>query len=162
MRRRHFIELLSGAMIAIPCAAIGQPSGKVYHVGTLGPGPARDEKTPDGATLIRALKEHGYAVGKNLGFTARGAKGQLADIPRIIDEMRTAGVDVIVTIGYRPALAAKASGIPVVVAFGSGDPVATGLVKSLAHPGVRSPGLRTTRRLSLPSGFRCSSKCCQT
>ena len=155
MRRRHFIELLSGAMVAIPCAAIGQPSGKVYHVGTLGPGPARDEKTPDGATLIRALKEHGYAVGKNLGFTARGAKGQLADIPRIIDEMRTAGVDVIVTIGYRPALAAKASGIPVVVAFGSGDPVATGLVKSLAHPGGTVTGIAddaatiSTKRLSL-------------
>jgi putative ABC transport system substrate-binding protein len=156
MRRRRFIKLLSGAVIAIPCAAaIGQPSGKVYRVGTLGPGVARDEKSPDGATLIGALKGHGYALGKNLGFASRGAKGQLSDIPRIIEEMRASGVDVIVTVGYPTALAAKASGIPVVVAFGSGDPVATGLVKSLAHPGGTVTGIAddaatiSTKRLSL-------------
>ena len=89
MRRRHFIELLSGAMIAIPCAAIGQPSGKVYHVGTLGPGPARDEKTPDGATLIRALKEHGYAVGKNLGLVRQVRSATVGPSSRFI-RLRTA------------------------------------------------------------------------
>ena len=45
------------------------------------------------------------------------------------------GVDVIVTIGYPATLAAKAAAIPAVAAAGVGDPVATGLVKSLANPG---------------------------
>ena len=69
--------------------------------------------------------------------------------------MKAAHTDVIVTIGYRPALFAKTSGIPVVIAFGSGDPVATGLVDSLAHPGGSVTGISddaasiSTKRLSL-------------
>ena len=69
--------------------------------------------------------------------------------------MKAANVDVIVTIGYPPAFAAKASGIPVVIASGSGDPVATGLVNSLARPGGTVTGISddaatlSTKRLSL-------------
>ena len=69
--------------------------------------------------------------------------------------MKAAGVDVIVTVGYPTALAAKASGIPVVVATGGGDPVATRLVESLAHPGGTVTGISddaatiSTKRLSL-------------
>ena len=40
--------------------------------------------------------------------------------------MKAANIDVIVTVGYKAALFAKATGIPIVMAFGSGDPVATG------------------------------------
>ena len=73
----------------------------------------------------------------------------------MLEEMKAANIDVIVTVGYRAALSAKASGIPVVIAFGSGDPVATGLVNSLAHPGGTVTGISddaatiSTKRLSL-------------
>ena len=92
-------------------------------------------------TLVRVLAERGYALGKNLTFDARGAKGQISELPRLLEEMKAANIDVIVTVGYRAALSAKASGIPVVIAFGSGDPVATGLVDSLARPGGTITGI---------------------
>ena len=155
MQRREFITLLSGAALAGPRAAIGQTSAKVYHLGTLGPGLPRDEKSPEGVTLVRVLAERGYALGKNLTFDARGAKGQISELPRLLEEMKAANIDVIVTVGYRAALSAKASGIPVVIAFGSGDPVATGLVDSLARPGGTVTGISddaatiSTKRLSL-------------
>jgi len=155
MQRREFITLLSGAALAGPRAAIGQTSAKVYHLGTLTPGLPRDEKSPEGVTLVRVLAERGYALGKNLTFDARGAKGQISELPRLLEEMKAANIDVIVTVGYRAALSAKASGIPVVIAFGSGDPVATGLVDSLARPGGTITGISddaatiSTKRLSL-------------
>jgi putative tryptophan/tyrosine transport system substrate-binding protein len=155
MQRREFIALLSGAALAGPRAAIGQTSAKVYHLGTLTPGLPRDEKSPEGMTLVRVLAERGYTLGKNLTFDARGARGQISELPRMIEEMKATNIDVIVTVGYRAALFAKASGIPVVIAFGSGDPVATGLVDSLAHPGGSVTGISddaatlSTKRLSL-------------
>jgi putative tryptophan/tyrosine transport system substrate-binding protein len=155
MKRREFITLLSGAAIAGPRAAIGQTSAKVYRLSTLSPGPPRDDTSPDGVNLLRVLAERGYTPGKNLMFNARGARGQISELPHIVDEMKAANVDIIVTISYRAAVAAKASGIPVVIAFGSGDPVATGLVESLAHPGGTVTGISddattiSTKRLSL-------------
>ena len=88
-------------------------------------------------------------------FDARGAMGQSAASAQILGEIEAANVNVIVTVGYPSALAAKASGIPVVIASGSGDPVATGLVDSLAHPGGAITGISddattlSTKRLSL-------------
>jgi putative ABC transport system substrate-binding protein len=155
MKRREFMTLLSAAAIAVPRSAFGQASGKVYHVATISPGPARDEKSPTGATLLRGLKDRGYDVGKNLRFGALSARGQVSEIPRLIEQMKASSVDVIVTVGYPTAFAAKSSGIPVVIASGGGDPVATGLVKSLAHPGGTVTGISddaatiSTKRLSL-------------
>ena len=155
MQRRQFITLLSGAALAGPRVALGQTSAKVYHLATLTPGLPRDEKSPEGMTLIRVLAERGYSLGKNLTFDARGAKGRVSELPHMIEEMKAANTDVIVTVSYRAAVAAKASGVPVVIAFGSGDPVATGLVESLAHPGGTVTGISddaaaiSTKRLSL-------------
>lgn len=155
MKRREFMTLLSAAAVAGPRSAFGETSGKVYHVATISPGPARDEKSPTGATLLRGLKERGYEVGRNLRFSALSARGQVSEIPRLIGQMKATGVDVIVTVGYPTAFAAKGSGIAVVIASGGGDPVATGLVKSLAHPGGTVTGISddaatiSTKRLSL-------------
>lgn len=155
MHRRAFMALLSGAALAGPRASIGQTSAKVFHLGTLTPGLPRDEKSPEGVILLRALAERGFVIGKNLAFDARGARGQISELPRLIGEFKAANVDVIVTAGYRAALSAKASGIPVVIAFGGGDPVATGLVDSLARPGGSVTGISddaaavSTKRLSL-------------
>ncbi len=88
MKRREFITLLSAAALAGPRAAIGQTSAKVFRLSTLTPGLPRDEKSPEGMTLVRMLAERGYAIGKNLTFDARGAKGQISELPRILDETR--------------------------------------------------------------------------
>ena len=86
---------------------------------------------------------------------ARGASGKLELVPHLMQELKAAGVDVVVTISYPAAAAAKASGVPTVLASGSGDPVKTGLVESLARPGGNVTGIAddastlSTKRLSL-------------
>jgi putative ABC transport system substrate-binding protein len=154
MNRRELLTLLSGAALAGPQAAMGQTSGKIYRLGVLSPGPARDEKNPDGRTLIQALADRGFERGKNLTFDAHGT-GAARNYAAILDQMKAAGTDVVVTLSYPVAAAAKASGMPVVIAWGGGDPVATKLIDSLARPGGNVTGISddaaaiSTKRLSL-------------
>src|SRR5256714_2068315 len=83
------------------------------------------------------------------------AAGKLSQMPKQMQELKTANVDVVVTVSYPAALIAKSSGIPTVIATGSGDPVASGLVASLARPGGNVTGLSdvattlSAKRLSL-------------
>ena len=73
MLRRDLISLLVGALAAGSRDAIAQTPSKIYRVGTLLPGPPVDEKSPLGAILLQKLEQHGYTLGKNLAFEARGA-----------------------------------------------------------------------------------------
>ena len=76
-------------------------------------------------------------------------------LPQLLQEMKASNVDVIVAVGFPTALAAKAIGIPTVIANGAGDPVATGLIDGLARPGGNITGISdvattlSTKRLSL-------------
>ncbi|WP_409190382.1 ABC transporter substrate-binding protein [Bradyrhizobium sp. RDM4] len=152
MRRREFIGLIG--VTAWPLVAIAQPA-KVYRVGTLTPGPKLSSTTDRGAVLFNGLAKRGYVLGQNLIHEARGASGKLELVPQLMQELKAAGVDVVVTISYPAAAAAKASGVPTVLANGSGDPVKTGLVESLARPGGSVTGIAddasslSTKRLSL-------------
>ena len=75
--------------------------------------------------------------------------------PGMLQEMKAHGADAVVIIGYPTAVAAKSVGLPTVAASGLGDPVETGLIQSLAHPGGNITGISdvaamlTTKRLSL-------------
>ena len=69
----------------------------------------------------------GYTLGKNLAYDARGASGELAKIPQLIEDFKASGVDVLVAGGYPAARAAKAAAIPTVIAYGSGDPCCDGI-----------------------------------
>jgi putative ABC transport system substrate-binding protein len=155
MKRREFIAGLGGAMLAGPGTALAQTSSKVYRLGTLSPGPPFTEKSPFGAILVRVLAQRGYTLGQNLAFDARGAMGQLGKLPDILRDMKAGNVDAAVVLGFPAANAAKAVNIPVVVAFGAGDPVATGLVDGLSRPGGNITGISdvattlSTKRLSL-------------
>jgi putative ABC transport system substrate-binding protein len=76
-------------------------------------------------------------------------------LPGLIQELKALGAEVLVTVGFPTAVAAKGAGIATVLASGSGDPVATGLVQSLARPGGNITGFAddaatlSTKRLSL-------------
>jgi putative ABC transport system substrate-binding protein len=154
MKRRDFIALLGGMTIAPPRQILAQ-TARVYRLGTLLPGPPISPTVGRGAILIDELGKRGYKLGQNLVYEARGAKGNVAMVPQLMLELVAAKVDVVVTISYPAAVAAKASGIPTVLASGSGDPVATGLVKSLPQPGGNVTGIAddaatlSTKRLSL-------------
>jgi putative ABC transport system substrate-binding protein len=155
MRRRDFIALLTGAAIAGPRAALAQSPPKVFRLGTLTVGPPIPPTQGTGKMLIDGLAQHGFKLGDNLAYEARGAAGKVAQSPNLMQELKAANVDVVVTVGYPSAAAAKASGVATVIASGSGDPVVTGLVESLAHPGGNVTGIAddaaalSTKRLGL-------------
>jgi ABC-type uncharacterized transport system substrate-binding protein len=132
---------LAGALVACSRDAIAQTPSKVYRVGTLLPGAPVDEKSPLGVTLLKKLEQHGYTLGKNLAFEARGAGGQVSKLGEIVNSMKANGVDVIVAGGFPTALACKVANVPTVVFLGVGDPVATRLIDSLARPGGNITGI---------------------
>jgi putative tryptophan/tyrosine transport system substrate-binding protein len=153
--RRDFISFLVGALITGPRLAIAQAPSKIYRVGTLLPGPPLDEKSSLGAILLQKLEQQGYTLGKNLAFEARGAGGQIGKLGEIVRGMKADQVDVIVAGGFPVALACKVANVPTVVYIGVGDPVATHLIDSLAHPGGNITGISdnaaalATKRLAL-------------
>jgi putative ABC transport system substrate-binding protein len=155
VRRREFITILGGAAIAWWRDGLAQTSTKVYRLGSLDPVRPLSATSPDATILLGVLKEDGYTLGGNLAYDARGASGDNSRLPDLLNDFKASGVDVIVTLGYPATLAAKIAGIPTVVASGVGDPVATGLVKSLAQPGGTVTGISdnattlSTKRLSL-------------
>ena len=155
MRRREFITLAAGAAIAGSRATFAQSSSKVYRLGTLSPSAPIGEKSPFGTILLKGLEQRGYTLGKNLAFDARAAMGQVSKLPELVRGLKASNVDVIVAIGFPTALACKVENVPTVVAFGAGDPVATGLVDGLSRPGGSITGISdtaatlSTKRLAL-------------
>jgi putative tryptophan/tyrosine transport system substrate-binding protein len=158
MQRRDFIALVSGSAIACisrPLGASAQATSKIYRLGTIGPRDPFDDKSPFGSILVRVLAERGYMLGQNLTLDARGAKGDMHRVSQLLNEMKADKVDAFVVTGFPVAVAAKATGIPTVVAFGAGDPVVTRLVQSLSRPGGNITGISdnatelSTKRVSL-------------
>jgi len=154
MKRREFMAFLGSMALAAPHESVAQTS-KSYRVGTLTVLPPIVPTAGAGALLIAGLAQRGYRLGENLSYEARGAAGKLDQLPKLMQELKDAKVDVVVTASYPAAAAAKASGVPTVIASGSGDPVATGLVESLARPGDNVTGISddasmlSTKRLGL-------------
>ncbi|MBI3706666.1 MAG: ABC transporter substrate-binding protein [Proteobacteria bacterium] len=142
MKLRWIIALIAIGLAATPVVAVAQLPAKIYRVGLLSPGGGLPDSEPRMAALIRGLAQRGYILDRNLAFERRSAQVQLARLPQLVDELTASKVDVIVTISYPAAAAAKqrANGVPVVVT-GAGDPVATGLVNSLARPGGDITGM---------------------
>ena len=97
--------------------------------------------------LRQGLRDLGYVDGKNIAIEYRGAEGKLERVPSLVTELVRLEVDVLV-VPIRPAiLAAKQATktIPIVMVTG-GDPVATGLIDSLARPGGNVTGVSTLNR----------------
>jgi putative ABC transport system substrate-binding protein len=140
MNRREFITLLGGSA-TWPLAARAQPSGKVYRIGFLGVTSYSEFRRQVDA-LRTGLLRLGYEEGKNVVIHYRWAEGNYDRLRELADELVKLNVDVIVTASTPGALAAKqaTSTIPIVMAA-VGDPVAAGMVTSLARPGGNVTGL---------------------
>jgi putative ABC transport system substrate-binding protein len=138
--RREFITLLGGAL-AWPLAARAQQSGKLPTIGYLGSSTAVAQSQWV-AAFVRRLGELRWVEGHSVAIQYRWAEGRSERFREIAAEFARLKVDVIVTAGTGPALAAKetASGVPLVLAVAS-DPVANDLVTSLARPGGNITGL---------------------
>jgi putative tryptophan/tyrosine transport system substrate-binding protein len=137
MMRREFITLV-GAAVAWPGAVRAQTVAKVPLIGVL----AALSAVPAVEIYRKKFQQLGYVPDKTIAFMGLGAAGKLETLPALVGQMVNASVDVIIAGGYPAAFAAKAGAptIPVVV-IASGDPVATGLVNSLARPGGHVTGV---------------------
>jgi putative ABC transport system substrate-binding protein len=138
--RREFISLLGGAA-AWPLAARAQQPAKVARIGFLGNSTAALEANLVGP-FRDGLRELGYEEGRDIVIEYRWADGRYERFPALIAELIALKVDAIVTAGTPASLAVKkaTTTIPLVM-VAVGDPVATGLVASLARPGGNITGL---------------------
>ena len=127
---------------AWPSLARSQPRERVWRVGFLSPRrkPAALDADYYGA-FPRRMRELGYVEGRNLEILWRFADGDYARLPGHAAELVRARVDVMLALGPPGAAAAQraTSTIPIVFVV-SGDPVAAGLVRSLARPGANLTG----------------------
>jgi len=123
------------ALSAAPLSAEAQPARKVPRVGYL-------VMTGTGASLREGLRALGYVEGQTIIIEFRSAEGRLDRIPALAAELVRLNVDVLVAGGPEPLEAARkeTSRIPIVM-VAQADPVATGLVASLAKPGGNITGL---------------------
>jgi putative tryptophan/tyrosine transport system substrate-binding protein len=155
MQRREFIALLGGVAVTAPRAAKAEAPTKLFRLAVISPQGFMSEANPNSKVLLAALAGLGYTVGQNLIFEGPAGPPVPAPPEKLIEQAKAKKVDVIVAWGFPIVLAAKAAGMPTVVAFGVGDPVATGLVKSLAQPGGIVTGISdvattlSTKRLGL-------------
>jgi ABC-type uncharacterized transport system substrate-binding protein len=157
MDRRAFIGTLAGGLLAAPLAAEAQQAGKVYRVGLLLPASAASPiSIREVEYFTQGLRDYGYAHGKNITIEYRYANLDDNRLRLLAGELARLNVDVIVVGGTQAALAAKqaTNTIPIVVAV-MADPVADGLVATLARPGGNITGVTflapelTPKRLQL-------------
>jgi putative tryptophan/tyrosine transport system substrate-binding protein len=141
MDRRTFLAGTSAMLLAAPLAAEAQPVRKVHRIGFIG-----NANPTEGRILVDALRqglrELGWVEGQNISIVYRWAEGDLGRSPQLVAELVALNVDMIVlagTVAARAALQATRT-IPIVITI-VGDPVAGGLVTSLAKPGGNLTGL---------------------
>jgi len=155
MQRRAIVRFLGGALLAWPSVLRAQ-STRLPVVVLIS---ARDAETSVdlNAEFRKGLRQTGFAEGKDVVIEYHWLDGHYERLPTIIDDIVRRGVDVIATPGNSPgALAAKAATETIPIVFGVGDdPVALGLVKSLAQPRTNATGINffaseiNTKRLGL-------------
>lgn len=138
MRRREFITLLGGATSAWPLRVRAQQS-ETRRVGALYIGLADAELFKK--ELREGLRELGYVEGQNIAFEFRSAEGKLDRLPQLASELVRLKVDVIVALYTPCALAAKQATREIPIVIISADPIETGIVAGLAHPGGNVTGV---------------------
>ncbi len=147
-RRKLLVALGAGALTS-PFASFAQPqTAKVSRIGILSPGAPLDAgRNPSALAFLfgalrESLRELGYVEGQNIAIEYRFAEGRPERLPALAEDLVRLKVDVIVAPSPPAPQAAKraTSTIPIVFVV-IGDPVAQGLVASLARPGSNITGL---------------------
>ena len=153
---KKIILLALCSMLLAPCSAVeAQQAGKVPRIGIL------DATTASSSAVLwdafrQELSKLGWIEGKNFSFEYRYAEQKPERLPELAADLVRLKVDVIVAAGTPPPLAAKnaTTTIPIVMT-NVGDPVASGLIASLARPGGNVTGLSSlspelnTKRLEI-------------
>jgi putative ABC transport system substrate-binding protein len=132
------------SILGLLLIAVAQPPTKVHRIGLLSPGFPPSESERQQMSFLQGLRDLGYVEGHNFALEARWAETRIERLPGLAAELVRLKVDVIHAQGGAAAGAAKQATdtIPIVIVVG--DPVAQGLVASLAHPGGNITGLSNT------------------
>jgi putative ABC transport system substrate-binding protein len=135
LKRREFITLLGGAAVAWPLAARAQQT-KIARLGFVSwQAPTRIED------LRQGLRELGYVEGKNIEIEVHFVDGDRERTQNAIRTLVQKGVDILVVRATPAAHIAKAMTQTIPIVMQVSDPLATGLVKSLSHPGGNLTGV---------------------
>jgi putative ABC transport system substrate-binding protein len=140
LQRRDFL-IAAGAFLARPFAAEAQQAGQVARIGFLSVNLAA---TPPHLlnAFRQGLRDFGYVEGRDVVIEYRDAEGKAERLPALAAELAARKVDVIMAGSTPNALAARQATTTIPIVFlSSGDPVADGLVTSLARPGGNVTGL---------------------
>jgi putative tryptophan/tyrosine transport system substrate-binding protein len=144
-RTLGLLVLLALGVVCAPLAVAAPSAERGFRIGFLAFGPPPPDPVPPAFPLTafrQGLRELGYVEGHTVILEERWAAGELARLPALAVELVQLPVDVIVASGASAVRAATGAtrSIPIVIA-GAADPVAEGLVASLAHPGGNITGL---------------------
>ena len=140
IQNRKLVGLVAIVIAFVLCgAAQAQQQGKVPKIGFLGVRP--DAANYSAKSILLELQKLGYVEGKNFTFEYRNAENQIDRIPTLVDDLIRLKINVLITAATRELRAAqKATKDIPIVSLNLGDPVATGLVESLARPGGNITG----------------------
>ena len=143
MNRRRFLQTVSTSLLGAPVVAEAQRGGKIPKLCflTFDPGTAQSP-SPRFEAFFQGLRDLGYVDGQTITIDYLSAEGRGERFPALAADCVRLKADIIV-VTTTPATQAAESAtrtIPIVM-YGLGDPVATGLVASLARPGGNVTGL---------------------
>jgi putative tryptophan/tyrosine transport system substrate-binding protein len=138
-RRRFLLTSLAGA-VTMPLTADAEQARRLPRIGLLD---ARQPSSPDPILegFREGLREAGYTEGQNILVELRWASGDLDRFPDLAAELVRLKVDVIVAGGNQAVRAAKQATHTIPIVMLGGDPVADGLISSLARPGGNVTGV---------------------
>src|SRR6516165_5889007 len=142
MRRRDFIKLLAGASVAWPLMARAQQAERMRRVGVLLPAAADDSEFQSWmGAFLQGLAQAGWITGQNIRIETRWTKFDPEDTRKYAAELVALAPDVILATGNSTVgpLLRLTRTVPIVFPLAT-DPVASGLVESLARPGGNATG----------------------
>lgn len=142
MRRTLLVRVGCSACVLVARPALGQSKAKRIGVLSGGRGPvAVDGQVPPHAFLV-GMRELGYVEGRDFVVDWRFAQGQYERLRPFAEELVHSGVDLIVALNTRGALEAQRATKTIPIVFASiSDPLGSGLVTNLAHPGGNTTGV---------------------
>jgi putative ABC transport system substrate-binding protein len=144
MSRHRALAVIAASLILVASQAGGQQP--VHRVGVL----VAAESPQNQQAFLEGLRERGYLAGQNLQIEYRYTQGRTEGLPALVAGLVALGPEVIVATGSQNTVAVRTAAPTVpLVFFRVADPVALGLVESLAHPGSNVTGFTG----QVPEGF---------
>ena len=136
--------LVTGMLLAVAVSAEAQQPTKIPRIGYISGTGTATNQGPYVEALREGLRELGHVEGKSFLIEYRGAAGQIERVPNLVEELVNLKVDLLVApvpLAIRAAKQATKT-IPIVMVSGI-DPIASGVVESLARPGGNLTGIST-------------------